>query len=40
MKAFLDNANKYSIESNSIYRLFIKEIKVYEESKIEILWRY
>ena len=40
MKSFLDNANKYSIESNNVYRLFIKEIRVYEESKIEILWRY
>lgn len=39
MKFVLRNIHEYNVESNDVYRLFIKQIRVSEEYKIEIDWR-
>lgn len=40
MIEILNNILEINIDSNSIYALFIKEVRVYENNKIEIDWRY
>lgn len=39
MKIVLRDIHEYNVESNDVYRLFIKQIRVSEEDKIEIDWR-
>lgn len=40
MLYILENIDKCIEKENWIIKLFIKEIRIYQDNKIEIIWRY